>query len=182
MDAVQLHANDDPFAGTELSNDSDTILADIWDWCAIKGCRSICLAGRLFMRDGTWDKFKSRYIVLTGGCLVAFKMTGKRAFHLRKKSYPLFGSYVYSGLLARDELQEAVGQDIFDSQARVYQDGLQVSPGSITLIPELRWPRRHHLLRPTLCQTIHLGQTSYPTLGSRGQSQIYPAPIIKGPA
>ena len=58
MDAMDLHANEDPFAGTELSNDSDNILPDIWVWCAIKGCRSVCMAGRLYMRNGKWGKFK----------------------------------------------------------------------------------------------------------------------------
>lgn len=53
-----MHANDDPFAGTDLSNADDKLLADVWDWCAIKGCRSVCLSGRLFVRNSAWDKFR----------------------------------------------------------------------------------------------------------------------------
>jgi hypothetical protein len=58
MDAKAMHATDDPFAGTELSNDSDNLLADVWDWCVIDGCRPICLSGKLFMKKGRGAKFR----------------------------------------------------------------------------------------------------------------------------
>ena len=58
MDATLLHADANSLAGSEFSNEIDTVLADIWDWCAIKGCRSVCLAGRLFMKKDGWDKFR----------------------------------------------------------------------------------------------------------------------------
>ncbi|WVW84624.1 hypothetical protein I302_106658 [Kwoniella bestiolae CBS 10118] len=130
MDAMTLHSHDNPFTGTELSNESDDFLSDIWDWCVIKGCRSITVCGRLFMRKDKWDKLRSKYIVLSGGTLILFKIKKKNAFHTRKKRYPLFGAYVYSGMLALDELPSTSSADVFTSESRVYQDGLQSSDGA----------------------------------------------------
>ena len=58
MDAMTMHAGTDPTLDTEISGESEESLADIWDWCAIKGCRAICLSGRLFMKQGAWSKFR----------------------------------------------------------------------------------------------------------------------------
>ena len=58
MDAMEMHNHKDPFAGTRLSNASDDILSDIWDWCAIKGCRGVCMSGRLYFKKKPLDKFK----------------------------------------------------------------------------------------------------------------------------
>ncbi|WWC88719.1 uncharacterized protein L201_003632 [Kwoniella dendrophila CBS 6074] len=130
MDAITLHSHENPFTGTELSNDSDNFISEIWDWCVIKGCRSICISGKLFMKKDKWDKFRSKYIVLTGGALISFKIQKKNAFHIRKKRYSLYGAYVYSGMLALDELPSTSSSDTFTSQSRVYQDGLQSSDGA----------------------------------------------------
>ncbi|WVQ96460.1 hypothetical protein IAU59_003565 [Kwoniella sp. CBS 9459] len=125
MDAMDMHASNDPFAGTQLSNESDNVLSEIWDMCVIEGCRSTCISGRLYMRKEKYDKFRLKYLVLTGGSLVSFKVKKKNAFHIRKKPYPLFGAYVYSGMLALDELPVMPTDDAFASQTRVYQDGLR---------------------------------------------------------
>jgi hypothetical protein len=66
-----------------------------------------------------------RYVVLTEGTLVTFKIKRKQAFHQRKKVYSLFGTYCYSGRLAHDELNEQADGDAFTSHARVYSDGLK---------------------------------------------------------
>ncbi|WRT67825.1 uncharacterized protein IL334_004799 [Kwoniella shivajii] len=134
MDAISLHSHENPFTGTELSNESDNFISEIWDWCVLDGCRSTCLSGRLYMKKDKWDKFRSKYIVLTGGSLVSFKIKKKSAFHTRSKRYSLFGAYVYSGMLALDEMPSSTSgssttNDAFSSQARVYQDGLQSSDG-----------------------------------------------------
>ncbi|WVQ65819.1 uncharacterized protein L199_003997 [Kwoniella botswanensis] len=130
MDVITLHSRENPFTGTELSNESDDFLSEVWDWCVIKGCRSITVSGRLFMRKDKWDKFRSKYIVLSGGTLISFKIKKKNAFHTRKKRYPLFGAYVYSGMLALDEIPSTSSSDAFTSESRVYQDGLQSSDGA----------------------------------------------------
>jgi len=110
MDAMAMHAANDPFAGTQLSNSSDELLSDVWDWCVIKGCRGVSLSGRLFMRKKATEKFqyvsqtytgpklmtRARYIVLTGGSLVTFKVQTKQSFFPRQHHYPLFGAYVSS--------------------------------------------------------------------------------------
>lgn len=72
-----------------------------------------------------------RYVVLTGGMLITFKIKKKQAFHERKKRFSLFGSYVYSGMMAHDELHEQIDRDALVSHPRVYQDGLQVSVGFV---------------------------------------------------
>jgi hypothetical protein len=35
-----------------------------------------------------------RLVVLTGGCLIVYKVKSTQAFQIRKKAYPLFGAYV----------------------------------------------------------------------------------------
>ena len=87
---------------------------------------------------------RAQFIVLTGGCLVTFRVKRKEPFRARKHRYPLYGSYVslrrctrsrtyaqvYSGLLAQDELHEAIDEDALAHHARIYQDGLRTSDGS----------------------------------------------------
>jgi len=68
-----------------------------------------------------------RYVVLTGGSLVMFKIKKKQGFNQRKKVHSLFGSYCYSGRLAHDELHEQADGDAFGSHPRIYHDGLNVS-------------------------------------------------------
>lgn len=53
-----MHAQNDVFAGSELNNESDEVLADVWDWCVIEGCRPITIAGKLFFKRGKWDRFR----------------------------------------------------------------------------------------------------------------------------
>lgn len=71
--------------------------------------------------------YSHRYIVLSGGSLITFKIKSKQAFHQRKARYPLFGAYVYSGMLAVDELHATQDRDALSIQHRVYQDGLKAS-------------------------------------------------------
>ncbi|WVQ83201.1 hypothetical protein IAT38_005340 [Cryptococcus sp. DSM 104549] len=129
MDVTQSRGHHNIFAGTSLSQEPDSALSEVWDWCIIQGCRSVCLAGRLYMKKDQWKKFRLKYVVLAGGCLVTFKIKRTAAFHPRKKKYILFGAYAYSGLLARDEIHEPSSQDAFTSEQRVYQDGLQSGDG-----------------------------------------------------
>jgi hypothetical protein len=58
MDITSAHTHDDPFAGTHVVDQADGLLADIWNWCAIQGCRGICLAGRLFFKKKRSEKFR----------------------------------------------------------------------------------------------------------------------------
>lgn len=75
-----------------------------------------------------------RYVVLTGGSLVTFKIKKKQGFNQRKKVHSLFGSYCYSGRLAHDELHEQADGDAFGSHPRIYHDGLNVSDGGLVSI------------------------------------------------
>ncbi|KIR57141.1 spore wall assembly protein [Cryptococcus gattii Ru294] len=116
-------------SGAMHDDGTDEFLGEIWNWCTIRGCRPICLSGRLYMKQGSHSKFRLKYMALTQGTFVSFKVTGKASFHVRKKNYPLFGAYTYSGLLAHEEIHEPHNRDAFFSQYRVYQDGLQSSDG-----------------------------------------------------
>ncbi|KAK4686458.1 hypothetical protein P7C73_g3664, partial [Tremellales sp. Uapishka_1] len=118
MDAVRLN-----------DQESDEVLSQIWDWCVVEGCRAVTGTGRVFLRKGAWDKFRATLLVLTGGYLVTYKLK-KNSFHPRKQRYLLFGAYVYSGLLAQEEVHEAVDEDGFFTRPRVYQDGLQTGDGA----------------------------------------------------
>jgi hypothetical protein len=154
MDAVALHNIADPFAGTSLGTSSDEVLGDVWDWCTLRGCRSVTYAGRVHTKTSRFDKYRYvrsgdigrnpridqimvrmtdvrlRYVVLAGGMLITFKIKKNQAFHERKKRFSLFGSYVYSGMMAHDELYGQTERDALANHPRVYQDGMQVSPRS----------------------------------------------------
>ena len=59
MDAMALQGGGNALTAPLLQNTSDDVLSDIWDWCTIKGCRSVALAGRLYLRKSPTDKFRS---------------------------------------------------------------------------------------------------------------------------
>ncbi|KAL7420775.1 hypothetical protein Q5752_004727 [Cryptotrichosporon argae] len=141
MDAAQER---DELVGAQLGNRSDAALAQVWDWCVIKGCREVTLAGRLFVKQGRWSTFRAAYVVLAGGSLVTFSVHQNQPFHRRHSRFPLFGAYVYSGMLAQDELREAVHEAAFAPSARVYQDGLQSTDGAedTTFAVRIGWTRR----------------------------------------
>jgi hypothetical protein len=80
-----------------------------------------------------------RYVVLTSGSLVTFKIKKKQGFNQRKKVHSLFGSYCYSGRLAHDELHEQADGDAFGSHPRIYHDGLNVSHGVQVFNRMLTW-------------------------------------------
>jgi hypothetical protein len=86
---------------------------------------------------------RPRYVVLTGGTLVTFKIKPKQAFQHRARRISLFGAYVYSGLLASNEIRLQADRDALFPHVRSYADGLEVSwksPCSVTrLIAECRW-------------------------------------------
>jgi hypothetical protein len=55
---MALQKGGDTITAPLLHNASDDVLSDIWDWCTIKGCRSVTLAGRLYLRKSPTDKFR----------------------------------------------------------------------------------------------------------------------------
>lgn len=82
------------------------------------------------------------YLVLTGGSLVLFRVKGKIRLQSRKRVYPLFGAYIYSGILSLDELNDNTNEAFFDPKARIYSDGLQTTDGieATTFSIRLTWP------------------------------------------
>jgi hypothetical protein len=139
MEVAKVKASGDSFAASDISTGSDALLGEIWDWCPLKGCRPVTHAGRIYVKKSPYEKYRYvpylcstlicrlRYVVLTGGSLVTFKIKKKQGFNQRKKVYSLFGSYCYSGRLAHDELHEQADGDAFTSHPRLYLDGLTVS-------------------------------------------------------
>ncbi|EIW73527.1 hypothetical protein TREMEDRAFT_25253, partial [Tremella mesenterica DSM 1558] len=179
MDALEVTASHDPFAGTELGKGSDVILTDIWDWCTLKGCTPVCQAGRLFVKRGPYRKFRHRYIVLSGGCIITFKIKSSQPFQHRKSRWPLFGAYVYSGMLAVDELHVAQDQDAFTTRHRVYQDGLQSCDGTEDttfcvrfLLPENGWGKRHPWEEGGIIQPPQLSEKPPALLIFRARSKL----------
>lgn len=116
-------------------------LSRLWNWCVIDGCRAITLEGPLFMKQGKWPKFRQYLAVLSNGRLTTFRIDGSRSMN-RKHSYPLFGAYAYSGLMALDELQENNSQSAVYPKARIYSDGLQATDDAedTTLAIAITWP------------------------------------------
>ena len=58
MDVTAYNAREDPFAETSLAGRDDEALANVWNWCAIKGCSGVTLTGRLYMKKGSRDQFR----------------------------------------------------------------------------------------------------------------------------
>jgi hypothetical protein len=95
------------------------------------GKSHICLRHQRFLYESSLiGRDRSRYVILSGGYLITFKIKKKQAFRERKKVFSLFGSYCYSGQMAHDELHEQADQDAFARHPRVYHDGLQVRRAS----------------------------------------------------
>jgi hypothetical protein len=102
----------------------DTVLADVWNWCFVQGCRPAKMAGRVFIKRGQ-NQFRSQYVILTGGFLVQYSVK-QASFHQRQTRHSLWGAYVYSGLFAAEEVAAHVQEDAWSSEHRVYQDGMIV--------------------------------------------------------
>lgn len=116
-------------------------LSGLWNWCVIDGCRAITMEGSLFMKQGKWPKFRQYLAVLSNGRLTTFRLDGNKTMQ-RKHSWPLFGAYAYSGLMALDELQENNSQSSLYPKARIYEDGLQATDDAedTTLAIAITWP------------------------------------------
>lgn len=116
-------------------------LSRLWNWCVIDGCRAITMEAPLFMKQGKWPKFRQYLAVLSNGRLTCFRINGNKAMQ-RKHSWPLFGAYAYSGLMALDELQENNSQSAVYPKARIYEDGLQATDDAedTTLAIAITWP------------------------------------------
>lgn len=85
---------------------------------------------------------RSLYLVIIHGSLVAFSSDGRVGMQPRRAVWPLFGSFVYSGMLASDELDSNPNETAWDPHHRVYQDGLQSSDSveDTTFCIRLVWP------------------------------------------
>lgn len=92
------------------------ILGNIWNWCAIEGCRNIIRSGRLFHKKSSYSAFKARDYVLIAGRLLCFKLVrsvrtarsrqNNGIFHRRQDTViHLRDAYVYSGKLSEDMLK-----------------------------------------------------------------------------
>ncbi|KLT42021.1 hypothetical protein CC85DRAFT_285951 [Cutaneotrichosporon oleaginosum] len=142
MDVVQLHMGREAFVGQALDLHTETLVNQLWNWCVIDGCRPVTHSGRVYVRRSKWGKFRSFYLVLMQGSLVAFSSDGRAGMQPRRAVWPLFGSFVYSGMLAQDELDANPNESAWDPQNRVYQDGLQSNDGAedTTFCVRLLWP------------------------------------------
>lgn len=140
----------EPAPALGVDADPDVIspmLGNVWNWCTMQGCRGIIRCGRLFFKRKAFTTFASRYYILLGGRLLAFKLvTSTRTargrqnagvFHRRQpESIHLRDAYVYSGKLSeemlvrgRSEGAGAGGGSLANSTGRhrlprVYRDGL----------------------------------------------------------
>ncbi|KAL1412835.1 hypothetical protein Q8F55_000584 [Vanrija albida] len=146
MDAVQRFGGNKLSFRNDLDFDAQQELDDVWNWCVIEGCRAITNSGRIFIKQSAYKKFKSFFVCLTSGCLVLFRMHGSAGLRPRQMVYPLFGAYVYSGLLAHDELTDAVHEAAFNPSARIYGDGLQTTDGveDCSFAVRITWPTAKH--------------------------------------
>lgn len=81
----------------------DSLLADVWSWCFVQGCRPSKMAGRVYMKQGQ-NQFRyvpgsgsadssSQYLIVSGGFLVQFSVKTNE-FHKRETRHSLWGAYV----------------------------------------------------------------------------------------
>ena len=52
MEVAKVKAADDTTIG------ADELLGEIWDWCALKGCRPVTHAGRIYMKKSPYEKYR----------------------------------------------------------------------------------------------------------------------------
>ena len=92
----------------DIDATSSPLLAHLFNWCVIDGCRGIIRCGRLFLRKGlTEGIFKERYCIITGGYLLIYQ-TRWRDMHgqlvdsiLRRRVGEIYlrDCYVFAGRL-----------------------------------------------------------------------------------
>ncbi|KAJ7212216.1 Pleckstrin homology domain-containing protein [Mycena pura] len=117
-------------------------LSNIYNWCALEGCRPIIRGGKLFMRHGLYGQYKFVQLFLLPGHLVQFRITPQSSLHLAmRKNINLADAYVCSGFFAASTLPS--GQYVVDNVLpRRYQDGLETDdPDEDTLF--MLWYHPH---------------------------------------
>ncbi|PWN53842.1 hypothetical protein IE53DRAFT_95973 [Violaceomyces palustris] len=101
-----------------ISPDSERmapVLAELWHWCALEGCRGIIRCGMLYQKKSGYSPFKRRYFILIAGRLLNYKLVKSQRtarsrqnagiFHRRQETVIHFrDAYVYSGKLSEDML------------------------------------------------------------------------------
>ncbi|BEJ14793.1 hypothetical protein CspHIS471_0405600 [Cutaneotrichosporon sp. HIS471] len=142
MNVRQLHMGREAFVGQAQDVTTETVINQLWNWCVIDGCRPVTHSGRVYVRRSPWGKFRSLYLVLMQGSLVAFASDGSGGMQNRRAVWPLFGSFVYSGMLAQDELDANENEQAWDPKNRMYMDGLQSADGAedTTFCVRILWP------------------------------------------
>jgi hypothetical protein len=119
--------------------DVSPLLARIYNWCILSGCRGIVCYGNLFEKHGFRHRFKDRYHILIGGHLFRYKvhmrtLKGRRVptvFHQQLGVVNLRDVYVVSGSLCDDLIDVKANRGAWDPSGlhahrtpRVYKDGL----------------------------------------------------------
>ncbi|KAI1613089.1 Pleckstrin homology domain-containing protein [Exophiala viscosa] len=85
---------------------------ELYNMCGISSCRSITMAGSLYLKTRRRTTFHRSHIVLTGGKLLIYqatlrKRTGEQVRHIhqeKQQAVDLKDCYVYSGLIVDDDL------------------------------------------------------------------------------
>lgn len=59
MEVAKVQASGATFmGGGSAGGSSDEMLAEIWDWCPLKGCRPITHAGRIYLKKSPFEKYR----------------------------------------------------------------------------------------------------------------------------
>ncbi|KAE8222626.1 hypothetical protein CF319_g4199 [Tilletia indica] len=94
------------------------LLASLWNWCIVEGCRGIIRSGKLYHKRSPYAPFERGYFILVGGRLLGYALsTSERTsrasqnagiFWRRRseaggmRTIPLQDAYVFSGPLTDD--------------------------------------------------------------------------------
>ncbi|KAG6830694.1 hypothetical protein H0H92_015170 [Tricholoma furcatifolium] len=103
-------------------------LGSLYNWCVLKGCKSIVKGGKLFVRKGLWGQYKLVQLFLAAGHLTQFRIKPNSSLHQtmhRKTS--LVDAYVCSGYLAAMALPKGQFRVDVNTEPRRYQDGLETN-------------------------------------------------------
>ncbi|WFD36857.1 hypothetical protein MCUN1_003747 [Malassezia cuniculi] len=82
--------------------DQRMVLAELWNWCRIDGCRSIVHSGLLYMRRGTASLYRQRFLVIVGGRLVIFKVVHSTRSRIARQNEGILFKRVGSSFSLRD--------------------------------------------------------------------------------
>ena len=110
--------------------DRRLVLAELWNWCQIEGCRSMSHSGMLFWRKGTASLYRQRYVVVADGRIILFKTVRSTRSQVSRQNEGILYKRVGTPISLRDAYvyQARVSDRPVDINSAAKHDGARRGP------------------------------------------------------